>query len=428
METKELEQKLADLKTSLEGTVTKAVKEQIELQIKEVNKLIEDLKASIPKPDDAQAKKITELEETIKSLKTAADLNQPVIDAFVKNPDKKIEEKDANSWPVLVKKAVDDNHDSIQKFIKKETKSLSLEIKAVADFSTANVTGSTVWGAVYRPGIIMNPNQIGHVRNFIPTSPAGPGTDYYFMKENGAGEGNPDWTAEKKAADAVDRATGLKPAFDLDLVESSVKFEILAGYMLVSKKAMNNIPGFMSFLSRRVPEKLLNVEDDALLYGTGVSPIPKGILVAGNYTASTSTADTLVERIIDDTSLLEDTYKRMANGIMLRPAAYYSFFKNKASGSGEYDLPQGVVFINGVLYIFGIPAFKSTALLSSDYIVGDFENGAELLIQESIRMEFFEQDGTNVRTNQTTLRIEETVAFPVFGSDFFIKGAVPDES
>lgn len=387
MELKDLEVKLAELKTSLETSLTQKAKDEITLQLKTISEDIATLKAA--KPDTSAQDKIKALEATIEKLQKAADANQPVIDAFVKQPDKKIESKDSNTWPVLVKKAVDDNHDIIQKFIRKETKSFGMEIKAVADFSTANVTGTTVWGAVYRPGIIMNPNQIGHVRNFIPTSPAGPGTDYYFMKENGAGEGAPDWTAEKKAAAATDTATGLKPSFDLDLVESSVKFETVAGIMPISKKALNNIPGFMSFLSRRVPEKLLNVEDDALLYGTGVSPEIKGILVSGNYTASTSVATILVERIIDDISLLEDTYKRMANGIMLRPAAYYSFFKNKASGSGEYDLPDGVVFVNGVLYIFGIPAFKSTALLSTDYIVGDFESGAELLIQESIRMEFF---------------------------------------
>ena len=423
MELKDLELKLNELKTSLETTLTQKAKDEITLQLKAVTDELKALKDAAPKADP----KVAELENTIKELKAAADLNQPVIDAFVKNPDKKIDKAD-NSWPSLVKKSVEDNNDAIQKFIRKETKTLSMEIKAVADFSTANVTGGTVWGAVYRPGIIMNPNQIGHVRNFLPTSPAGPGTDYYFMKENGVGEGAPAFTAEKKVAAATDLATGLKPQFDLDLVEASVKFETLAGIMLVSKKAMNNIPGFMSFLSRRVPEKLLDVEDYNILYGDGNTPNLKGILVAGNFTASTSSATVLVERIIDDISLLEDTYKRMANGIMLRPAAYYSFFKNKSGGSQEYDLPQGVVFVNGVLYIFGIPAFKSTALAATDYIVGDFENGAELLIQESIRLEFFEQDGTNVRTNQTTLRIEETVALPVFGSDYFIKGAVPDES
>jgi HK97 family phage major capsid protein len=420
MDTKELQEKLDSLKAALEESLTKKAKSEIETQIKAVNEAIDKLKAEMPKADTETADKVKSLEADLKAVKEAAEKNQPVIDAMVVNKDNPTNKAD-NSWDSVVRKAVEDNNDDIEKFLRKEKKALIIEIKAVADFSTANVSGGTVYGAVYKPGIIPSANQIGHVRNFLNVMTAGPGTDYYFMRENG-GEGAPAFTAEKKSSAATDLATGLKPQFDIDLVEASVKFETLAGWMLLSRKSMNNIPGFMNLLSNRVPEKLLDVEDANLLYGNGVSPNIKGILSSGNFTASTSAASVLVERIIDDISLLADTYRRNATAILMRPVAYYSFFKNKAGGSQEYDLPQGTVFVNGVLYICGIPAFLSTALNASDYIVGDFRNGADLIIQEGIRMEFFEQDSTNVRTNQVTLRVEETVAFPVYGSDYFVKG------
>jgi HK97 family phage major capsid protein len=308
-------------------------------------------------------------------------------------------------------------------------KRLSIELKgfdqkAVADFSTANVTGGSVYGAQYRPGIVMNQNTATHVRQLLTVSPAGAGTDYYFMKESGAGEGSIAPTSEKGATAATTQATGLKPQFDLDLVESSVKFETIAGWMALSKKSINNIPGLISFLQKRVPEKLMDVEDAQVLYGSGTTPNIKGILTSGNFTAgSAAGATALIEKIINDLSSFEDTYKRIATGIVLRPSDYYSFFKNKASGSGEYDLPQGVSFVNGVLYILGVPVVKTTALTTNDYVVGDWANGAELLIQEGMKIEFFEQDGTNVRTNQVTLRVEETIALPVFGSDYFLKGS-----
>jgi HK97 family phage major capsid protein len=337
-------------------------------------------------------------------------------------------EKKGKTFLDSLKQVVDERKEDIEAFADKKTKNLVIELKAVADFSTSNVTGGSVWGAQYRPGIIENPNQIGHIRNVLPVTPAGPGTDYYFMRENGAGEGSIAPTAEKGAAAAVSQATGLKPQFDIDLIESSVKFEIIAGFMLLSRKSMKNIPGLMSFLNRRVPQKLMDVEDAQILYGNGTSPNLKGITHADNSVDSTSTATVLVEAIIDDLATLEDTYKRLADRILLRPLEYHSFFKNKASGSGEYDLPRNVTFVNGVLYIGGVPAFKTTALNSGSYIVGDFTNGAELLIQEAMKLEFFEQDSTNVRTNQVTLRVEETVALPVFSGDHFIIGTVPVES
>jgi len=48
--------------------------------------------------------------------------------------------------------------------------------------------------------------------------------------------------------------------------------------------------------------------------------------------------------------------------------------------------------------------------------------GAQLLTQEGMRIEFFAEDGTNVRENKVTVRIEGNYALPVYGPDYFIKG------
>lgn len=324
----------------------------------------------------------------------------------------------AKSFNERLADAVEENHDTIAKFIKGETKKMSLELKAVETkavgaFSTGNVTGSTNWGAANDGKFVMNPNNIGHIRTLIPTRPYGPATDYYFMRENGAGEGTIAATAEGAT----------KPQIDVDLVEDSVKFEYVAGWMLMSRKAMMNIPGFLGFLQSRLPERLLDAEDQQILYGTGTSPQIKGILVSGNFVASTSTlANKLITKIVDDIVLLEGTHKRTANGIVLTPAQWASLVMNTASGSGEYDLPPGVTFINGQLNIMGIPVAKTTALTGTDYVVGDFRDGTELLIQEAMNIQFFEQDSTNVRTNQVTVRIEESIALPVYGANYFVKG------
>ena len=146
-------------------------------------------------------------------------------------------------------------------------------------------------------------------------------------------------------------------------------------------------------------------------------------MTAGNFTASTSTlGDPLIEKLITDISVLEDTYEWDGDGIVLRPAAYYSFFKNKASGSGEYDLPMGVTFDNGVLRLFGIPMRPSTAVTGTDYVVGNWNQGAQILTQEAMKIEFFREDGDNVRKNMVTVRVEGDYALPVYGDNYFIKG------
>lgn len=423
MEQKELIAKLDEMKTALETSIAEKAKGEITAQLTEqlkaVTEQIEEAKKLAGNTDElkALALKFDEAQAEYKALVKAFDMLQTRVKGAQKV------ETEFKSFNQRIKEAIEDNHDNIQKFNKKEIKKLSIDIKAAADVSTANVTGGSVYGAQYKPGIIANPNTLTQMRDLLNVSAAGPGTDFYFMRENGAGEGAPAPTSEKQAAAATTQATGLKPQFDIDLVESSVKFETIAGYMKVSKKAMLNIPNFVTFLQGRLPQKLMDVESAQILYGTGTSPEIKGILATGNFVASTSSATVLVEKIIDDLATLEDSYKRLATGIAMRPVDYFSFFKNKSTGSGEYDLPQGVTFINGVLYILGVPVAKTTTLTTGDYVVGDFQMGAELLIQDGMTLQFFEQDGDNVKTNSYTARIEETVALPVYGSDYFIKGS-----
>lgn len=403
---KRLDKKSADMQVNLEAA-NKALAE-----MKTAN---ETAQVSLKAATD----KTAELETTVNAQKEIIEKNQPIIDAFVVKDAKDSKNKPnlMKSMDELIKETVLENTDAIQKFSRKETKSLILDLKVVGDMGTGNVTG-TRYGAQFAPAIIQQPYRKTHIRDIMPTATAGPGNTYTHMREATTGEG-----------DILPVAEGAeKPQMDLDLIEVTVPFEVLAGWLRVTRKAMNNIPGFISWLQRRLPEKLMRVEDQQILYGTGLNNQLKGIDHADNHTAETSTATVLAERIIDAISQLEDANERYATGVIVRPKEYYNFFKNKAGGSGEYDLPRNFTFVNGVLYVSGVPVVPTTAVTDGDFFVGDWQEGAELLIQEAMRLEFFEQDGTNVRENKVTVRIEETVALPVYGASFFIKGEVPPES
>jgi hypothetical protein len=440
MEVKELLAKLDETKVSLEAKAkeeaTKAAKDEVALALKAINDKIEainqlpddlkaaDLKATVKDVKelissfDAKTKKDTE--DYASLIKVTKDLTEG-FDAMQLRM-KGAERKEPKDFAEILKSAMEEKTDELAKMAagEKSVKNVSIELKAVGDISTANVTGGTVWGANYKPGIIEAPKRKVHMRQVLNNGIVGAGTDFYFMAQNGAGEGGPTFVAE----------SATKPQVDYDLVESSVKIETIATFARVTRKAMANVPGFTSFLQSRMIESLLKEEDRGILYGTGTSPEIKGILTAGNFTASTSTSTVMVEKIIDDIAKLEDGFERNATLVLMRPQQYYGFFKNKAVGSGEYDLPANVAIINGQLYISGVLCSPTTALAintaptpdTTDYIVGDFAMGAQFLTQESMRLEFFYEDANNVTQNKVTVRLEETVALPVYGSDYFIKG------
>ena len=69
MELKDLEVKLAELKTSLETSLTQKAKDEITTQLKSISDDIATLKAATPKADP----KVAELENTINELKAAAE-------------------------------------------------------------------------------------------------------------------------------------------------------------------------------------------------------------------------------------------------------------------------------------------------------------------------------------------------------------------
>ena len=404
-----LKKELESIKTGLETKSAMEVKTSIEAFEVKFNKATEDVKTAF----EADLKATKEAMETkfmadIKAVQDHADK----LDIRLKNVSP-TNNKGQENFDEVLKTAILGKSKEIEDFRDKKTKSVELELKAVGDFTTSNVTGGNRYGQVFAPQIIDLPSRKVHMDEILPGGTIGAGNSFTFMREVGVGEGEIAPTAEG----------ALKAQFDLDLEEATVQVETIAGWMRVTRKAMSNIPGFISYLQRRLPQKFRNVLDNQILYGSGTTPNIKGILTAGNFTASTATITLpLIEKIISDISRLEDAFQRSANAIILRPSAYYSFFLNKASGSGEYDLPQGVSIVNGRLFFMGIPAYASTALTGTDYIVGDLE-GAQLLTQESMRIEFFEQDGTNVRENKVTVRIEGNFALPVYGNTYFIKGS-----
>lgn len=396
------------LQASFEAKMNEA-KAHIDTKTEETNKSIESLKTDY----SALEAKYNELKENGVSASDLQTMQKHLDTLDIKLQGQKQKEAEMKSFGSILQKEMSEKADDFAKLERKEIKSMSLELKAVGDMSTANVTGGNRYGQIMRDGIIMNPNRKVHMRDILPGGRIGPGNSFTFMRENGVGEGNPAPVAEGAN----------KPQFDLDLVEATVQVETIAGWLRISKKMLNNVPGMISFLQARLPEKFQRVLDAQVLYGNGTTPNLKGILTSGNFVASTATAEqVLIEKIITDISTLEDTYERDATGILLRPSNYYSFFTNKAVGSGEYDLPQGVTFVNGQLYILGIPAWKSTAITSPDYVVGDFDMGAQLLTQEDMKIEFAYEDANNFTQNKVTVRIEGNYALPVYGPDYFIKG------
>jgi hypothetical protein len=72
----------------------------------------------------------------------------------------------------------------------------------------------------------------------------------------------------------------------------------------------------------------------------------------------------------------------------------------------------------------GVPVFKSTAINQGFALVGDWTEGAQLITRKPPVVEFFYETGTNVITNQVTVRVEGRVALPIYHTGAWAYGAV----
>jgi len=430
----ELKEQLDALKEEVK-TASEKTKGELSLQIKALEdkiKLQEDvLKGFDLKPVTTSIEEVKKSVDGIVAAAVIKDADDKKNQTLIDNLASDMKTVKGNTSPVMEKSFEDHFKDALNEGenfknlemmatnAKDRNKKFTIEMKAAGGdvLISTNYTGGTRGLSILKPGIITVPNRRVHIRDIVPGGTIGQGTSLVFMKED-VGNGTISPVAEGSMKQQIDEA----------LVEASVNIETIAGWLRVTRKAMNNIPGFISFLQMRLPQRLLNIEDSQLLQGSGVSPNIKGIMTSGNYTAATTGENLLIEQLIDGLAQLEDSYERIATAILLRPLEYYRFFKTKSGGSKEYDLPKNVVFSGDTLFISGVPVYQSTAVPAGKYIVGDFAEGCQLLTQEGIRVEFFEQDGTNVRENKITVRIEETIAFPVFGSTYFVVGDVGSAS
>lgn len=358
---------------------------------------------------DALDKNIDGIKTSVETLEEKSVANASAISELsvaLKNVGSNLQPKETKSFNQVLTENIKETFDAIKTLKKGQT--VGFDMKAVGDmtfannFSTADTTVAQV-----RPGIVALPNRKVHIRSLLPIGTLGKST-FDFVRETG-GEGN--------IATVTEGAS--KPQFDIDFEEASAPAQYIAGWVRISTKMLDDVDSLSSFLNMRLLEKYLNVEDAQLLNGPGTGSNLLGLITAATAASGSATVD--VEQIMDAITQLESS-EYTANGVLLHPTDYNNIAKTKAAGSGEYDLPGIVQMLNGQLFIYGVPVYKSTAIAADTFLVGDWAMGAQILSREAPRVEFFNQDGTNVRENKITVRVEGRIAFPIYYAGAFVKG------
>jgi HK97 family phage major capsid protein len=397
----------------LEVKAAKLLENSKEATIKETKSMIDAEAKSLTEKLDAETKSRGEL--AIKFEAIESELKE------VKSESQRLKvaaETKTTTWSEGLKSAFDDasNLTNLQEFKDKKIKQFTMEVKTVGDMSLSNISGLSAANVEMLPGIVPFPSRKLHIRQLLPIGQMST-SDIHFLQES-QNEGTVAVWADN---------SGAKNQVDFDLTEEVAQSQFIAGYLRITRKMLDDIPAMRSFLQARLIERYLNAEDQQLLSGTGVSPQLDGLIT--NAQAYSGTRTIAVEKIIDACAQVEGN-NYQATGILLSPKQYYAILMTRGT-TNEYSLPGGsaINVVNGQIYIAGVPVFKSTALFTQlpaqdTFLVGDWAMGAQLFIRENPIVRFFEEDGTNVRENKITVRVEGRVAMPIYSPTAFVTGSL----
>jgi HK97 family phage major capsid protein len=288
-------------------------------------------------------------------------------------------------------------------------RSASFEVKADMTIG-ADFTGDVI-PADRVPGYKFDPTRSVHIRQLIPTGSTDSDVVRY-VKESGYTDGG--------AAKAEGATLGQS---DFDMTATDANVRKIGCYFRISEEMLSDTPQLTSYLSARAPEKLLSVEDDQILNGSGVAPNLRGIITdaadfaAGGFALAIESANEFDVLTVALNQLALANYS--ADYIMINPTDFHKILLLKSS-QNEYlvkDWNQGLQ-----PRINGVPVILSTAVTSDKYLVGNFGMGTQLWIRDNVGVEFSRFDSTNFRDGFVTVRVQERVALTNYLPNAFVNG------
>ena len=320
-----------------------------------------------------------------------------------------------DSKPMDFKSAIKDAIDggAIDGLRKGQSRASSFEVKA--DMTTgADYTGEVI-GATRVPGFKYDPSNAVHVRQIVPVGTTNSDLIRY-VKESAYTQG--------AAAKAEGAALGQT---DFNLTAETAPIETIGTYLRLSRQMMEDTEQLSSYISARVPNKLMAVEDDQLLGGNGTAPNLKGLRNSATIWSTGASGfgaadfanpqqfDVLITAL---NQVAKANYT--SDGILLNPTDFHKILSLKDSDN-RYLKDQ--VYQGLQPTFMGVPVRISTAMAEGEFIVGNFSQAAQIWQRENISVEFFEQDSDNVQKNFITVRVQERLGFTTYLPNALCRGS-----
>lgn len=299
----------------------------------------------------------------------------------------------------IIAETVEANKDKI---IASESKGhmepIKMETKTVANISSSNITGANYINYLpWQPG--MEPTGQTRFRDIFPVFQSEGDFVNYPRANSPIGEGS-------FGRQATEGAT--KQQVDRDYTMISLTLKTMAGYAVVSRQSLRNIPFLQSWLPTSLLESLLDMEDTDFA----------NTLVAAATGSSTTTGVTIaVDRLIHFIKNLRKS-KYSANAVMIDPDIWANILTYRTSNLR--DLPDTItVDANGNVRVLGRPIYDVNWLTGGRVLVGDTRK-AGIIQSEGLTLRQSDSHASLFTSNEIAFLLERTEGLAIFRPDAFI--------
>ena len=338
----------------------------------------------------------TKIEAIAKRLDEAEMINKKAFEAKAEAP---------MSFKSALEKAIEDGGlDSYKKNGNAEL-ILKADMKISSDFTGDVIAPTRV------DGVKFDPAKPSHIREILPIGSTDSDVVRY-VKETAYSDG---------ASFKQEGATLGQTDFELEAKDANVRK--LGTYLRVSEEMMDDYKQLVSYLSARVPSKIMAVEDTQILNGNGSNPNLSGLFTdgtafsAGSFAGAVSNANEFDVLVASMNQLALANYQ--ADYIVLNPTDFHKILLLKDT-TNQYLKDQ--VYAGLQPNFMGVPVILNTACTAGKFLVGNFAMGSQLWVREGISLGIYREDGINVREGFVTIRVKERVALTNYNPNAFVQG------